>query len=141
MAYSILRTNRRGVSWHQLQPAEFHAWLAESASLVINGIGQIHPPVREAAAGLERFFRTPVQVNAYASWTAEEGFGTHWDDHDVVVLQLEGSKRWKVYGPTRQTPAWRDAATPEPPTGDPIADIMLKPGGRASICRVVGGTP
>ncbi|WP_149829530.1 cupin domain-containing protein [Streptomyces tailanensis] len=127
-AYSILRTNRRGVSWYQPQPDEFHARLAEGASLVIDAIDQIHPPVREAAIGLERFFRTPVQVNAYASWTAEEGFGTHWDDHDVVVLQLEGSKRWKIYGPTRQAPAWRDVEAPEAPTGDPLADIVLTPG-------------
>ncbi|KPI06833.1 transcription factor jumonji jmjC domain-containing protein [Actinobacteria bacterium OK074] len=127
-AYSILRTNRRGVSWYQPQPAEFHARLAEGASLVIDAIDQIHPAVREAAAGLERFFRTPVQVNAYAAWTAEEGFGTHWDDHDVVVLQIEGSKRWKIYGPTRQAPAWRDVEAPEAPTGDPIADIVLTPG-------------
>lgn len=127
-AYSVLRTNRRGVSWYQPQPAEFHARLAEGASLVIDAIDQIHPPVRDSAVGLERFFRTPVQVNAYASWTAEEGFGTHWDDHDVVVLQLEGSKRWKIYGPTRQSPAWRDVETPEAPTGDPIADIVLAPG-------------
>jgi hypothetical protein len=127
-AYSILRTNRRGVSWYQPQPADFHARLAEGASLVIDAIDQVHPPVREAAAGLERFFRTPVQVNAYASWTAEEGFGTHWDDHDVVVLQLEGSKRWKIHGPTRQAPAWRDVEAPEAPAGDPIADIVLAPG-------------
>ncbi|WP_256640474.1 cupin domain-containing protein [Streptomyces murinus] len=127
-AYSILRTNRRGVSWYQPEPAEFHARLAEGASLVIDAIDQIHPPVREAAAGLERFFRTPVQVNVYASWTAEEGFGTHWDDHDVVVLQLEGSKRWKIYGPTRLAPAWRDVQAPEAPTGDPLADILLTPG-------------
>lgn len=127
-AYSVLRTNRRGVSWYQPQPAEFHTRLAEGASLVIDAIDQIHPPIRDSAAGLERFFRTPVQVNAYASWTAEEGFGTHWDDHDVVVLQLEGSKRWKIYGPTRQSPAWRDVETPEAPTGGPIADIVLAPG-------------
>ncbi|MER7112431.1 cupin domain-containing protein [Streptomyces sp. NPDC000229] len=127
-AYSILRTNRRGVSWYEPQPAEFHARLAEGASLVIDAIDQIHPPVREAAIGLERFFRTPVQVNAYASWTAEEGFGTHWDDHDVVVLQLEGFKRWKIYGPTRQAPAWRDVEAPEGPTGEPITDIVLAAG-------------
>ncbi|MGW5394903.1 JmjC domain-containing protein [Streptomyces sp. NPDC003952] len=127
-AYSALRTNRRGVSWYQPQPTEFHARLAEGASLVIDAIDQIHPSVREAAAGLERFLRTPVQANAYASWTAEEGFGTHWDDHDVVVLQLEGSKRWKIYGPTRQAPAWRDVETPEAPTGGPIEDVVLTAG-------------
>ena len=28
----------------------------------IDAIDQIHAPIREAAEGLERFFRTPVQV-------------------------------------------------------------------------------
>nr|WP_280520222.1 cupin domain-containing protein [Streptomyces agglomeratus] len=44
------------------------------------------------------------------------------------MLQLEGSKRWKIYGPTRQTPAWRDVEAPEAPTGEPIADIVLTTG-------------
>ncbi|MFI1060568.1 JmjC domain-containing protein [Streptomyces spororaveus] len=127
-AYSLLRTNRRGTSWYQPEPAEFHARLAEGASLVIDAIDQIHAPIRESAEELERFFRTPVQVNAYASWTAEEGFGTHWDDHDVVVLQVDGAKRWKIYGPTRQAPAWRDVEAPEAPTDEPLADIVLTPG-------------
>ncbi|MFE9608068.1 JmjC domain-containing protein [Streptomyces sp. NPDC006012] len=127
-SYATLRTNRRGVSWYQAEPAEFHARLAEGASLVIDAIDQIHAPIRESAVELERFFRTPVQVNAYASWTAEEGFGTHWDDHEVVVLQVDGAKRWRVYGPTRQAPAWRDVEEPEAPTGKPLADIVLTPG-------------
>lgn len=31
-AYSLLRTNRRGASWYQPEPGEFHARLAEGAS-------------------------------------------------------------------------------------------------------------
>ena len=28
-----------------------------------------------------------------------KGFAPHWDDVDVFVLQLEGSKRWRVFAP------------------------------------------
>jgi ribosomal protein L16 Arg81 hydroxylase len=35
-----------------------------------------------------------VQVNSYASFgQTTVGFDAHWDDHDVIVVQLEGRKR------------------------------------------------
>ncbi len=126
--YASAFTNRRAATWHRLQPADLHARLAEGASLVLDAIDEIHPPIRAVAEQLERFLGTPVQANAYASWTAKEGFGTHWDDHDVVVVQLRGAKRWRLYGPTRTAPTWRDIETPAEPTGEPIADLVLTPG-------------
>ncbi|MFI2431911.1 cupin domain-containing protein [Streptomyces sp. NPDC018693] len=126
--YSAPFTNRRGVTWHRTHPAELHARLAAGASLVVDAIDAIHPPVGSAAEALERFLSTPVQVNAYASWTEREGFGRHWDDHDVVVVQMHGAKRWKLWGPTRTAPTYRDVQTPEEPQGEPVADIVLSPG-------------
>lgn len=89
---------------------------------------EIHPAVGAAAEGLERFLGTSVQANAYASWTDREGFGLHWDDHDVVVIQVHGSKRWRLYGSTREAPTFRDVESPERPEGGPVADIVLSPG-------------
>lgn len=126
--YATPVTNRRGSTWHRLQPAAVHDQLADGASLVLDSIEEMHPPIAAAAEALERFVRTPVQVNAYASWTAEQGFGRHWDDHAVVVLQVAGAKRWRLYGPTRQAPGWRDVEFPEEPQGDPVAEIVLHEG-------------
>ncbi|MEU3721502.1 cupin domain-containing protein [Streptomyces sp. NPDC031705] len=126
--YAVPVTTRRATVWHRIQPAELHARIREGASLVVDSIDEIHGPTTAAAEGLERFLRTPVQANAYASWTATEGFGTHWDDHDVVVCQAEGAKRWRIYGPTRPAPTWRDTDTPQVPDGEPLADIVLNPG-------------
>ncbi|MFJ7275486.1 cupin domain-containing protein [Kitasatospora sp. NPDC098663] len=126
--YASTVTNRRAATWHRIQPSELHQRLADGASLVLDAIDEIHRPLRAAAVGLECFLGTPVQANAYASWTSVEGFGTHWDDHDVVVVQLDGAKRWRIYGPTRTAPAWRDVETPTEPTGEPIADFVLTPG-------------
>ncbi|MEY9948394.1 cupin domain-containing protein [Kitasatospora sp. GAS1066B] len=126
--YSAPTTNRRGVTWNRIHPAELHARLAEGASLVVDAIDAIHPPIGAAAEALERFFGTPVQTNAYASWTETEGFGRHWDDHDVVVVQQHGAKRWRLWEPTRTAPTYRDVESPEEPDGDPVADIVLNPG-------------
>lgn len=126
--YAVPVTTRRSTVWHRVHPDELHQRLAEGASLVVDAIDELHEPIGDLAAGLEGWLRTGVQVNAYASWTATEGFGTHWDDHDVIVVQVEGSKRWKIFGPTRDKPMFRDVATPEPPPDTPVADIVLGPG-------------
>ncbi|WP_329368816.1 cupin domain-containing protein [Streptomyces sp. NBC_00669] len=119
---------RRHTVWHRVHPDELHQRLAEGASLVIDAIDELHGPIGDLAAGLEGWLRTGVQVNAYASWTKTEGFGTHWDDHDVIVVQVSGSKTWKLYGPTRHKPMYRDVAAPEEPPEDPLAELVLNPG-------------
>lgn len=126
--YAVPTTNRRSVTWSRIQPAELHTQLKDGASLVLDSIEKIHPPIGAAAEGLERFLGVSVQVNAYASWTEREGFGLHWDDHDVIVVQVHGSKRWRLYGATREAPAFRDVESPERPDGDPVVDIVLAPG-------------
>ncbi|MER8060993.1 MULTISPECIES: JmjC domain-containing protein [unclassified Streptomyces] len=126
--YAIPTTNRRAVTWSRIQPSDFHAQLKDGASLVLDAVKKIHPAVGAAAEGLERFLGTSVQANVYASWTEREGFGRHWDDHDVVVVQLHGSKRWRLWGMTREAPTFRDVESPEEPEGDPVADLVLSPG-------------
>lgn len=35
----------------------------------------------------------------YASWSRDKGaFGKHWDEHDALIIQLDGKKHWKIYG-------------------------------------------
>ncbi|MEV5479986.1 MULTISPECIES: cupin domain-containing protein [Streptomyces] len=126
--YAVPVTTRRHTVWQRTHPTELHQCLAEGASLVIDAIDELHEPVADLAQHLESWLRTHVQVNAYASWSAREGFGTHWDDHDVIVVQVEGSKHWRLYGPTRIAPMHRDTAQPEPPPEQPVADLVLEPG-------------
>jgi hypothetical protein len=126
--YALPVTARRHTVWQRTHPAELHQRLAEGASLVLDAIDHMHPPLEALAAELERWLRTDVQINAYASWTAAEGFGVHWDDHDVIVVQVSGAKRWKLYGPTHTAPLHRDVAVPEPPPAVPVADLVLAAG-------------
>ncbi|MEU7643389.1 cupin domain-containing protein [Streptomyces huasconensis] len=120
-------TKRHQVRRH-IEPAHLHEQIADGASLVLDSLEGLHPGVESLAEVLERHFRTDVQINMYASWTPTEGFGVHWDDHDVVVFQLEGSKRWRLYGPTRPDPLRIDVEAPEKPEGEPLHEVMLEAG-------------
>ncbi|RKN09621.1 cupin domain-containing protein [Streptomyces radicis] len=126
--YSVPVVTRRRTVWQRTRPAELHTRLAEGASLVVDAIDELHLPVGHAAAELEQWLRAGVQVNLYASWTPTEGFGVHWDDHDVLVIQVDGSKRWKIYGPTRVAPMHKDTSEPDPPPKEPVAELVLNPG-------------
>lgn len=71
-----------------------------------------------------------MQANLYASWSVTEGFGVHWDDHDTVVIQLDGAKRWWIYGTTRPFPLYRDIEDPgEAPAGG-AGRLRAGPAGR-----------
>ncbi|MGW1196292.1 cupin domain-containing protein [Streptomyces sp. NPDC002536] len=127
-AYTHPVVSKRHTVWHRVEPDNLHRRLKDGASLVLDAVDALHPGVEDLATALERRFRTDVQVNLYASWTSKEGFGIHWDDHDVVVLQLEGAKRWKIYGATRIDPLRIDVEAPKPPTGAPVTDVVLRAG-------------
>ena len=47
---------------------------------------------------LEREFGARIQTNIYMTPPGHSGFGVHYDDHDVFVLQVSGRKTWEIYG-------------------------------------------
>ena len=47
---------------------------------------------------MERTFSCHFQTNIYLSPRNAQGFKTHYDSHDVFVLQVAGSKHWTLYG-------------------------------------------
>ncbi|MFE5214047.1 MULTISPECIES: cupin domain-containing protein [unclassified Streptomyces] len=126
--YTTPVATRRHTVWHRLHPAELHARLLEGASLALDSADELHPPLARLCEAIERKLRTRVQANLYASWTSTEGFGVHWDDHDTVIVQLDGAKRWRIYGTTRPFPLYRDIEDPGEAPTEPIADLVLHPG-------------
>ncbi|MFE7615266.1 cupin domain-containing protein [Streptomyces sp. NPDC057496] len=127
-AYTVPEVAKRRTVYHRTHPAALHEQLANGATLVIDAVDELFPGVQALASELETALRSKIQVNLYASWTAKEGFGVHWDDHDVVVVQIDGSKRWKLYGPTRTAPMHLHMAEPEQPPEEPVAEFVLTPG-------------
>jgi hypothetical protein len=87
-------------------PFLFYQQLLDGASAILDGIDQMFEPVRAAAQEIESALDTAVNVNAYASFTGQSGFGLHADNHDVLVFQIEGKKTWSVLDED-QNPGWQ----------------------------------
>ena len=117
-----------GAVYRLVVPRKVYSLLDEGATLIIDAIDEIHPPLISVARNLERSFREHVQINAYLSSGSVPGFNVHWDDHDALIVQLSGAKRWQVFDQTRKYPMFRDATRNNPPpTGSP-AEFDMVPG-------------
>ncbi|TQN27768.1 cupin superfamily protein [Haloactinospora alba] len=126
--YTRLREYRRMPDWNQPVPHLFQQQLRDGATLILDAIDEMHPPIGRLIAELEAWLSTGIQVNAYASWTSKEGFGVHWDDHDVLVLQVSGRKRWRIYGNTRVAPLHNDIEFAEEEPTEIIDEFVMEPG-------------
>lgn len=107
---------------------------ADGATLVFQGLHRLWPPLVDFAGRLAGELAAPVQVNAYLTPAGSQGFATHYDTHDVFVLQVEGHKRWRIHDPVLVDPLERQpwggraeevAATAD---GPPSLEVELGPG-------------
>ncbi|HTY73702.1 MAG TPA: cupin domain-containing protein [Actinomycetes bacterium] len=80
---------------------------AAGASVVFQALHRNWPPLVEFTARLTAEIGHPVQVNAYLTPPAAQGFSAHYDTHDVFVLQVAGAKHWTVHPPVLALP-WPD---------------------------------
>jgi ribosomal protein L16 Arg81 hydroxylase len=112
--------------------------LSNGATIVFNQCEEVHVPLRELCVYLEGLFHVNVSANLYAGWCEDNGFDVHWDTQDVLILQVSGRKRWKVWNPTRLYPFENEEgvmSNKQEPDGDPIWDGVLEPGDALSIPR------
>ncbi|MEZ5565862.1 MAG: cupin domain-containing protein [Gammaproteobacteria bacterium] len=70
---------------------------ASGATLVLQALHRLVPSVQRFCHELEEYFGHPVQANAYLTPEGARGLGVHHDTHDVLVLQLFGTKEWRLY--------------------------------------------
>ncbi len=118
----------------QIDSAKLLSQFASGATIVLQGLHRLWPPligfVRQAVDALGH----PVQANAYITPPTNRGFDPHYDVHDVFVLQVSGEKRWIVHEPVHDHPLpsepWtaHRAAIAERVTDNPVIDTVLSAG-------------
>jgi hypothetical protein len=118
--------------------------LGDGATLVVDYVDELFPDLRALADSLERGVCAAVSANLYACCRDEPGLGTHWDDHDVLILQLCGSKHWTVWGPSGPRPLLGERHHGKAPQGDPVwsgtvtqGDVLYLPAGWWHLVRGV----
>jgi hypothetical protein len=76
----------------------------EGGTLVLECLHLRFPRIAAFCQGLSAELGQPVQANAYYSPSQAVAFPLHHDTHDVFVLQLAGSKDWRIHRPVIQYP-------------------------------------
>jgi ribosomal protein L16 Arg81 hydroxylase len=101
----------------------------EGATLILNGVHKLIPALENFTSNIKYDFGCGVQINAYCSWPQKQGFSSHYDTHEVFILQIEGTKKWFVYPDTFKYPLpEQKSSTMTPPEGEPYLTCVLKPG-------------
>ncbi|MDO3686353.1 cupin domain-containing protein [Micromonospora sp. C28ISP2-4] len=110
------------------------ALYADGATLVLQGLHRTWPALVDFARDLGTALTQPLQVNAYLTPAGSQGFATHYDTHDVFVLQVDGRKHWRIHPPVLADPLerqpWGGRADEVSATADgrPELDVVLEPG-------------
>jgi hypothetical protein len=78
-------------------PQKVEVFLSAGASLIANDVLSIHEPLMRIGETLSRTFAASIGANIYCSFRGVQAFGTHFDNHDVIVIQTGGTKVWNLY--------------------------------------------
>lgn len=101
----------------------------EGATLILSGVHKLIPSLAAFAAEVKYDLGCGVQINAYCSWPQKQGFSSHYDTHEVFILQIDGTKQWYVFPDTFKYPLTEHKSSSlSPPEGEPYLTCTLKPG-------------
>lgn len=70
--------------------------LGEGYSIVVNGVERYLRTIASLSHSIEVALNFPTRVNAYVTPPESTGFVPHYDPHDVLVVQIQGSKTWHL---------------------------------------------
>jgi hypothetical protein len=102
------------------------------ATIVLQEAHKWHAPMTALCRGLECEFGAPLQANLYLTPPAGQGFETHYDTHDVLVLQIAGDKEWTIFDSPVRLPL-RGQVRPEPASRGRDHDVLRAGRGRPSL--------
>ena len=111
---------------------------ADGYTIVLESIHRYVRAIASLLHAIEVELNFATQVNAYFTPPESQGFVPHYDEHDVLIMQIRGSKIWHLYDGIDVAP--RAALRHEPVAADAlpsptdvcleVGDVLYLPGGR-----------
>jgi hypothetical protein len=78
--------------------------LRDGGTLVLDQMNKKDLKLGQLCRILATEFNHNFQTNMYLTPPNGRGFGAHWDNHDVFILQVAGTKRWNIEKKRRAIP-------------------------------------
>lgn len=108
----------------------------DKGTLIAPHFHSYHKPLADFVRALEPVFSAQIQTNIYLTPPGAQGFRTHYDNHDVFVLQVSGSKKWRLYNTPVDKPFRGEGFEPGVhDVGEPEQEFLLHAGDTVYIPR------
>jgi len=110
---------------------------ANKKTIILNGAEDYWPSVRDLVMNLRETLSSNVKCNVYCTPPESQGFDTHVDAHDVLVLQTYGSKTWRIHDTQTELPIESSSIAGDmfprlesshPDYGEPSREVVLRSG-------------
>lgn len=111
-----------------ISPEAVQTLCAQGMSLVLNDVERQVAAIAAMNAMVERYLRCDTITNAYVSFNRDSAFKAHFDPHNVLILQLQGRKRWWCHGQVQEHPLEARAFTDLSELPDVEWEGVLEPG-------------
>lgn len=99
------------------------------ATLILPQLQHRHAGLKAFCMALEAEFSCHVQTNIYLTPPNNQGFSSHYDNHDVFVMQVSGRKRWRIYEKPLYNPYRGEAFNSQAhKPGNVAHEFILEPG-------------
>ncbi|MFD5240726.1 JmjC domain-containing protein [Streptomyces tendae] len=127
--------NRRRQAVSQADMAALGRILNEGGTVVLDHVDFFDPTLEVACRALGWWSGELTSANAYLAVGETDGFHLHWDDHEVIAVQISGEKSWEVRGPSRPAPMYRDAERNRTPSEEVLWKGTMRAGDVMHIPR------
>jgi len=108
--------------------ARFLAFMDHGFSLSVTRIDDYAPHLKTLSSNIRATLKEQIKVGAIVTTGQGGAFRIHYDPEDLIILQVEGRKRWKIFGPPVLNPVVGAVPPSAPPEDEIIFDEILEPG-------------
>ena len=122
-----------------IDAARLYRAYADGGTIVLHNLEGSLPSLMDLCRALESELSCRFQCNIYVTpGGAAQGLRTHYDSHDVFVLQIAGTKHWRIYDRPIERPLRGQAFDPrEHAPGALTMEFDLHPGDLVYVPRGV----
>ncbi|MDH6132943.1 hypothetical protein P3T37_002329 [Kitasatospora sp. MAA4] len=132
------RTVARGAALAEaVNPQKVYELFRSGGTVTWNALNHVLPSARRLAQPFTEALACEAEVVLFATPARTEGFSPHRDSIDVYVVQVDGTKTWRVWDTPQVRPGDEGSYTLEE-LGDPVLEVTLTPG---DVLYVPHGTP
>lgn len=111
----------------------------QGVTIVIEAVHRYWKPLAMFCESITKELSLRLQANVYVSPPNGQGLATHYDTHDVLIMQVYGSKHWRLFEQTIELPNKKFRFDHgKTAVGNLIREVTLSPGDLIYIPRGVG---